>query len=680
MKKRLVQVLIWLLTCFSVGFAQNPNPHYTKARNFMKAGDIASALPEARMAVAASRSQSVWNQAKSFVLMSNVHTAMSNFEGLMDTVEVALELPLENHPVEKARLLNIKGGGFLRQGKVAEAKQYLLEAISIVEKTGVKDSLKGAFNKMGVVCSIEGDSPQALYYLNEYLDILERSPDSVAIAFANVNIGSIHVGLQEYEQAEKNFRKAMAIQSNIGKSEDLAAVYRNLSSVSSGRKDYIQAKLYLDSALHTPKGPDLSPARAITLGNIATVYQQLHQPDLALTALREKISMNESQGELRVRPMNDWQLAELLDLVGHQDSVEFYYQRSIALADSAGNLNTSQQARNRYWQWLREKGRFEEALTVYQKFSDQQMALKKKESERLLARERARFEVMETKSELKDANAENLDLEETNTLYVGLLFALGFLFVVVLVLLWQLQKTRKRLQHQNSKLVKLIDTKNKFFGIIAHDIRSPLVAFQNIGKRIQKAHQTGNSDKVNALSSQLDESATQLNGLLNNLLSWALLQNDLLNHRPQALDVQDVILDNLDLFSDLAQMKNINLESKVEEGLKINADEHALHLMIRNLISNAIKFTPEGGLVTVRAFGKKKEYFIQVQDNGLGVPEDKLDEIFTLHSGGKRGTKGEKGVGLGLHLVSELMSVHGGKAFAKAVEGNGSTFTLQFQT
>lgn len=595
----------------------------------------------------------------------------------MDSIALGLSLPLDDYPLEQARLYQVQGGQHLRQGQVGKAKEALLKAIAIAEEAGITDSVSRSFNMLGVAYNIEGENSTSLLYFNRFLDILSRNPDNNAISMVNVNIGTIHLGLQDYEQAEKSFKKARAIEMENGQPEDLAEIYRSLSSVYTAQGEHLQAKLYLDSALVTPLGKDNAAGKLITLAKLVKVYENLEQFEQALSTLRIKIGMEKPVPHVQV--INDWNLANLLDKNGQQDSVGFLYQRSIQLADSGNFQNTLLQARLHYWQWLKKQRRFEEALAVHEAYAQLKFEMNKAESEKILAQERARFEVVEAKSELKDANKENVILQETNTLYIGLLIALGILLLAVLVLLLMLQKARQKLKQQNQKLVELVGTKNKFFSIIAHDIRSPLIAFQSIGKRIQKAHQVGNSDKVALLSNQLDESATQLNGLLNNLLSWALLQNGLLTHRPESLSAEEVIIDNLDLFEDLARMKNIRLEHQLQDGLTVFADENALHLMVRNLMSNAIKFSPEGGKISIHAFSRPKETVIEVRDTGPGVPQNKLNEIFSIRSGGERGTAGEKGVGLGLHLVSELMRMHHGKVWADTQVGKGAKFTLVFQ-
>jgi len=668
---------LFIVLLFSTGIGQDKirGNHYEKAREFWKTKNRKSALSEARLAVAASKS--VQEKAEAILFLVKVQMSLQMTASAMDSIELGLSLPLNDFPLEQARLYQVQGGQYLRRGQIKEAREALLKATDIAQEAGIADSVSRSFNMLGVVYNIEGNNATSLFYFNRFLDILSRNPDSNAISMANVNIGTIHLGLKEYEQAEKSFGKARTIEMENGQPEDLAEIYRSLSSIYTAKGDHQRAKLYLDSALVTPLGPDNTAGKLITLAKLVKVFENLGQFKKALSTLKVKIGLEKPVPN--VQAINDWNLANLLDKNDQQDSVDYLYQRSIQLADSGNFQNTLQQARLHYWQWLKKRRRFEEALATHEAYVELKFEMNKAESEKMLAQERARFEVVEAKSELKDANQENVVLQETNTLYIGLLVALGILLLAVLFLLLMLQKARQKLKHQNQQLVELVVTKNKFFSIIAHDIRSPLIAFQSIGKRIQKAHQIGNSDKVTLLSNQLDESATQLNGLLNNLLSWALLQNGLLTHRPESLSAEEVIIDNLDLFEDLARMKNISLEHHLQDGLTVFADENALHLMIRNLISNAIKFSPEGSKISVRAFNRKEETVIEVKDTGPGIPKNKLNEIFSIRSGGERGTAGEKGVGLGLHLVSELMRAHSGKVWADTEVGKGAKFTLVFQ-
>jgi signal transduction histidine kinase len=147
-------------------------------------------------------------------------------------------------------------------------------------------------------------------------------------------------------------------------------------------------------------------------------------------------------------------------------------------------------------------------------------------------------------------------------------------------------------------------------------------------------------------------------------------------YNPKAVDIQSVAQENIELFTPVAEAKNITLKNEILTTSPVFSDESALQTIIRNLVNNAIKFTPEGGEVSISTEEKGDKIFIKINDTGTGIAADKLEKLFSLNKQSSKGTAGEKGSGLGLMLCKELVELNKGTIQAISELGKGSSFVF----
>lgn len=231
------------------------------------------------------------------------------------------------------------------------------------------------------------------------------------------------------------------------------------------------------------------------------------------------------------------------------------------------------------------------------------------------------------------------------------------------------------LREAKEKLEIANQTKDKFFSIIAHDLRSPILTIMSFIEMLQKVGNDISENDFKEMLSEIEDSVKSTEALLDNLLKWAMTQiNQItLNKETRYLsDYRNFIQQNL---NDSAQNKNIKLNINFPENLEINADFNMLSTVLRNLINNAIKFSNKESEINISAFMENTDIIFEVQDFGIGIPESGLRNLFELNSSYKqRGTANEKGTGLGLKLCYEFVNMHGGLIEANSELSKGSTF------
>ena len=237
-------------------------------------------------------------------------------------------------------------------------------------------------------------------------------------------------------------------------------------------------------------------------------------------------------------------------------------------------------------------------------------------------------------------------------------------------------QTHLTMRQLRQQLRQEILTKDKFFSMIAHDLKNPLVSFLSFAKILDNI-QNMRTEEVHFLTQQFRELAKNLFALLENLLTWSRLQNDQILPVPQVLPLKSLVQRNLDLLASSATHKQILLRNLVYESVKIYADLNMIDTVVRNLLTNALKFTNAGGKIDVSASQDTTTVSVTVADTGIGIPEDKIPLLFRIDAQFQReGTANEKGTGLGLILCKEFIEKNKGKIHVESQVGEGTSFTF----
>lgn len=277
-----------------------------------------------------------------------------------------------------------------------------------------------------------------------------------------------------------------------------------------------------------------------------------------------------------------------------------------------------------------------------------------------IAEEKVRQNNEAALEEQEKAELQSQLLAASNRQYRTIGYGLLALMLLGGGLLWKLNRTRASLARSNAELEALNLTKDKFFGLIAHDLRGPIIALSSVGGQLKNLLRANRQEEAIDTAEQVELTSHRLSRLLDNLLQWALVKKGMIPHKPERLELADITDENIALFLDTAALKNITLSSDIEAGRLIYADARAVSTVLRNLINNALKFTPSGGVVQLAARTVEGGVELIVRDNGIGILPDKVGQLFQLASASSFGTAGEKGTGLGLILCQELISLNGG--------------------
>jgi PAS domain S-box-containing protein len=239
---------------------------------------------------------------------------------------------------------------------------------------------------------------------------------------------------------------------------------------------------------------------------------------------------------------------------------------------------------------------------------------------------------------------------------------------------------RTELESQRDQLEKLNKTKDKFFSIIAHDLKNPFHAILGFSDILTSNFTEITDDKKQEYLSLIHDSARFAQDLLENLLNWSRSQSGTIQYSPSTINLYQIVEETKKILSLNLGEKELNFQNMLEEACTIYADRNMIHTVLRNLIINAIKFTPNGGSIKVEAIEYADTTVIKIHDTGVGMSEDVQKKILRFGEFySTSGTDGEGGTGLGLIICNDFITKHGGELKLESVEGKGTTFTITLE-
>jgi len=237
------------------------------------------------------------------------------------------------------------------------------------------------------------------------------------------------------------------------------------------------------------------------------------------------------------------------------------------------------------------------------------------------------------------------------------------------------KKAEDALKESEKQLKELNATKDRFFSIIAHDLRSPFNSIVGLCNLLEKQIEEKDYKTLDKYVNIIQDSSKKAMDLLINLLEWSQAQTGRLEFNPEYFELVDLIKQECSLLKDYANQKTITLDFLLPSDMLVYADKEMISSVVRNLVSNAIKFTDTGGNIRIFVENKEREIMVFVEDNGVGINPENMDKLFKLEDNYSTiGTKRESGTGLGLLLCKEFIDMHSGKIWVQSEEGKGSKF------
>jgi signal transduction histidine kinase len=245
----------------------------------------------------------------------------------------------------------------------------------------------------------------------------------------------------------------------------------------------------------------------------------------------------------------------------------------------------------------------------------------------------------------------------------------------------QVKLAEEALRRSEERMRELNAMKDRFFSIVAHDMKSSLSVLVGYAEMLARFFDDMSGPNLQEVIRHVYDSSVSLHRLLENLLDWARAQSNRIDYRPFRFDLRPIVQECISQLSPQAAAKQIQVSSQIPDDTTVFADQNMLAAVIRNLLSNGVKYTEKGGEVKVTARGTGDEVEVAVADTGIGIDPPVRDALFQVDTPSSTpGTANESGTGLGLILCREFVSRHGGRIWVESELGRGSTFTFTLPT
>lgn len=555
--------------------------------------------------------------------------------------------------------------------------EYLLE---LAEDANSQEYRIKAYAQIGISHRLMGNLERALEYLFKGAGIAADKPQfNLLLAETYGEISTCYTLNKDSENALFYGSKSIGLLRGTGKRKTLALSLLNVGYDYYLIGNYDSAMAYYNESEPLFETYKMDIGIAYIVGNRALVYWKQGDNEKAKNDLFQAIEMLEPLGDKY--GMADYynQLGKIFQQEGNDDEAIRYTTVAFKLSEEIELKEQARDASKILYELYLKRGNLAEAIEYQTQYYSYKESIQNLESTQRLGDMRTEYEVGRKQAEVNRL----LEQKRSNRI---IMITGGFLlvaFICLILIVYSFFKSKNRLskllERQKDDLIVLNHTKDKFFSIISHDLRGPVNTLGGLITVSQLYLKEGRGDQVKGMVDKMGESVDRLTALLDTLLNWALQQRGHFPYVPEKLDLGELVKDVIEMFRDTAISKNIELEFEADQPYHLMVDKNTTSTILRNLINNAIKFTNGGGNVKITAKSDTQKQFciITVEDNGVGIPREKLDGLFNLDENiSTKGTQGETGLGLGLQLVCEFVSLNKGKIEAESEEGKGTTFTI----
>ncbi|HVV55968.1 MAG TPA: ATP-binding protein [Mucilaginibacter sp.] len=571
------------------------------------------------------------------------------------------------------------------------ARKLAEKALILAKSANYQAGIGQSFLNIGHVYWSQSYYPIALFYVNKALTELPRNKP-LMISLAYNTLGRIYAELGKYNLAL----------ANIGRSEkfagtdpvSLAAVYGERSLVYKRLKKYDQAIPEAKKALKLSQSVGDDADAAIFYGRLSGIYTLLGQYKKSLAYSDTALCMSVQIRNNRLRSTTYIEYAGIYLRLHDYDKAIFYAKRGGDLADSIGVVDAITDAYKVLINSYERKGDMKLVMDYQRRYNKMQDSLNNFNKNRSTELIQDYFALDKRLDDMTTAQEKTAEIKAKVKAQRGIIISLSLSLMVVIIVLsvtYYFYKHKKllseRLNLQNEALVKhkqlieaqtanletLSKIKDKLLAVIAHDLRTPLANLRNIADMFDSEYLS--AEEVQWLMKDINTMVKSAELTLSNLLEWAGSQIKGRSVNSSQLDIFLLGVEMEQTFSHALLKKNIEFANQASPGRSVLADENHVKVVLRNLISNAIKFTDENGRVTLNTVYEEKEAVISVEDNGKGMTEEEKTKLFSIQTHfSQRGTSGEAGMGIGLLLCKELVELNGGRLWIDSAPGQGSTF------
>jgi signal transduction histidine kinase len=543
-------------------------------------------------------------------------------------------------------------------GNYNESLKFYLKALEIADFDNNKSEITLLYNSIGILYKEKEEYDKALEFYLRALKLGKFMQNRITVSVTLKYIGLIYEYQGQYDKAANYYLRSINIAEEIKDSTGLSFTYLQLGNIYVRQQRHDRAFHFIISSLKTAQAEQDHYMIASSYLSLGRLYMQQRSNQRA----------------------------------------EFYFLKSVAHARYINAVTLIREAYGLMSDMYAASSDFKNAYKFSMTFSQIKDSIYNIESSSRFKQLQSRFELDSKQKEIdvlrKNYQINQLIIEKQNItrnfLIVGILLVSVFLALIInrfnitrrqKKLTDQLNEDLKsanfKLSESERNLLNLNATKDKFFSIISHDLRNPFAAIISFSRLLRANAGKYTPQELDSLLNEFDTSIHQVNALLENLLHWSRSQLGSIQFEPEVLAVREIADGPVGLLTPNAKTKGIRIINQIPEDLDMYADKNMVDTVIRNLVSNAVKYTRSGGEIRVKAEDREDHIVISIEDTGVGISPGNLEKMFRIDGNlSTRGTSDEKGTGLGLILCREFIEKHNGRIWVESTVGEGSRFSF----
>ncbi|NOX46306.1 MAG: sensor histidine kinase [Chlorobi bacterium] len=602
----------------------------------------------------------------------------------------------QNKELETAHVYSHLGAANTQWSKYDIAKSYYDKSINICKKhqdfAGIAMCLSGLANIM----THWGDYELALSQYLEALKFWEEMGNLTGIAQSYNNIGMLYQEIGEYEKANDYYKKGLAIFEELNDTWSIVNMILHIGDIYLKTEDYDKALEYYFKALEIEKGIHNKKLKAIAISNIGEAYNKKGEFLKALDYQNKALKLKEELGDKKRLSITYSELGIIYNNLGDYEKSIDFLKKGLELAleiNSNYQINTSYKYLSDVYS---SAGDYENAFYCFNKYTEGSEQVNSMENKKIIGQLQSQYQLEKKEKEnqiLRNSEQYNEAQIRIQWLIIGLVsiiliasFILAFVFkrreqqkkklnVQLALKNKEIEQQGENVQKLNAELQEANATKDKFFSIVAHDLKNPFNSLILLTEMLLDDIDTLTKEEIVEYLEKIKTSSENTYMLLQNLLDWASSQTGKHKVHPEKIDEKSLALEMLSLLLPNAENKEISMRSDIPANSYSFADKNMISTVLLNLLSNAIKFTPRKGKINISFINKKSSHVFVVSDNGVGISEKDRKNLFRIDKKiQNKGTEKEPGTGLGLLLCKEFVEKNNGHIWVESELGKGSKF------
>jgi signal transduction histidine kinase len=603
-------------------------------------------------------------------------------DSLLSLSEEALQLSKKiDYTKGQSESYLIMGDYYSDEGNRTAAITNFTKGLILAKNIGHDELTLRITNNLASEYAYKGDIAKALQNYLEGIELAEIKKETKMLSIMNENIANLYVTQKDFDHALEYYEKVKKLNDEIGEDVNSAMSMSNLASLYAdmGKLDYAMFNINRSIAiLEINKVTDWLAYSYEIKGKVYLKQQKFqwalywyHQGEL----LHEELEDDRGKIDL-YNGMAEAYLGQ-----GKDDLSQKYALSAFDISNRIKFVEGTQKCAKTLYNINKNKKDYAKALAfheIYQSLSD---TLQRNENKKGLTLLKTRAEYDQQKLELIEENKRAL-AKQRGLIYAAIIVLIIFAIITFFIkraeriqktLNKELKTKKEILEKQEAELTESNETKTKLFSIIGHDLRGPIGALQGLLQMFTDGEMNKNEffEFIPKLKSDVDH----IYFTLNNLLTWGNSQMKGSNIKPSVVSLESLVNENINLLSEVAEGKSIKIISKLTGNTMVWSDSNQIDIVVRNLISNALKFTPDNGMITIMASEKDDLWEVSIRDTGVGMDKITVEKLFKKGSNiTTYGTNNEKGTGLGLSLCKEMVEKNGGTIWAESTLRKGSTF------